>query len=64
MLVDMYNHDVNGHLKNLREEANNYRSMEGLSPKDRKQIVDTIIMQENFEKYRLIELYKAMGVNP
>jgi cation transport regulator ChaC len=64
MLVDMYNHDVNGYLKNLREEANNYRAMEGLSPKDRKQIVDSIVMQQNFEKYRLIELYKAMGVNP
>jgi hypothetical protein len=64
MLVDMYNHDVNGHLKNLREQANNYRAMEGLSPRDRKQIVDSIVMQQNFEKYRLIELYKAMGVNP
>ena len=64
MLVDMYNHDVNGYLKNLREQANNYRAMEGLSPKDRKQIVDSIVMQQNFEKYRLIELYKAMGVNP
>lgn len=64
MLVDMYNHDTQGHLKNLREQANNYRAMEGLSPKDRKQIVDTIVQQENFEKFRLIELYKAMGVNP
>jgi hypothetical protein len=64
MLVDMYNHDVNGYLKDLREQANNYRAMDGLSPKDRKQIVDSIVMQQNFEKYRLIELYKAMGVNP
>jgi hypothetical protein len=64
MLVNMYNHDTNGYLKNLREEAGKYRDMSGLSPKDRKQIVDSIIMQENFEKYRLIELYKAMGVNP
>ena len=64
MLVNMYNHDANGYLKDLREDANKYRDMPGLSPKDRKQIVDTIVMQENFEKYRLIELYKAMGVNP
>jgi hypothetical protein len=64
MLVDMYNHDANGYLRDLREQANNYRSMEGLSPKDRKQIIDSIVQQQNFEKYRLIELYKAMGVNP
>jgi len=64
MLVNMYNHDANGYLKDLREDANKYRDMPGLSPKDRKQIVDTIIQQENFEKYRLIELYKAIGVNP
>jgi len=64
MLVDMYNKDVNGYLRDLRADANKYRAMDGLSPKDRKAIVDSIVMQQNLEKYRLVQLYKAMGVEP
>ena len=64
MLVDMYNKDVNGHLRDLRAQANEFRAMPGLSPKDRKVIVDAIVMQQNLEKFRLVQLYKAMGVEP
>jgi hypothetical protein len=64
MLADMYNHDVNGHLKDLREQANKYRAMDVLSPKERKEIVDAIVLQQNFEKYRLVQLYNAFGVKP
>jgi hypothetical protein len=64
MLADMYNHDVNGHLKDLREQANKYRAMDILTPKERKEIVDAIVLQQNFEKYRLVQMYKAFGVNP
>jgi hypothetical protein len=64
MLADMYNHDVNGHLKDLREQANKYRAMDTLSPKERKEIVDAIVLQQNFEKYRLVQMYKAFGVKP
>jgi hypothetical protein len=64
MLVDMYNQDVNGYLRDLRAEANKFRAMEGLSPKDRKMIIDSIVLQQNLEKFRLVQLYKAMGVEP
>jgi hypothetical protein len=64
MLVDMYNQDVNGYLRDLRADANKYRAMDGLSPKDRKAIVDSIVMQQNLEKYRLVQLYKSMGIEP
>jgi hypothetical protein len=64
MLVDMYNKDVNGHLRDLRAQANEFRAMPGLSPKDRKVIVDSIVMQQNLEKFRLVQMYKAMGVEP
>jgi hypothetical protein len=64
MLVDMYNHDVNGTLKDLRAEANKYRAMEGISPKERKAIVDIYVKMANIEKYRLVEMYKAYGIKP
>jgi hypothetical protein len=64
MLVDMYNNDVNGTLKDLREEANRYRAMEGLTPKERNNIVKLYVKMANIEKYRLVEMYKAYGVKP
>ena len=64
MLVEMYNQDVNGHLRDLRAEANQFRAMEGLSTRDKKAIVDAIVLQQNLEKFRLVQLYKVMGVEP
>jgi len=64
MLVDMYNNDVNGTLKDLREEANRYRAMEGLTPKERNNIVKLYVKMANIEKYRLVEMYKAYGIKP
>jgi hypothetical protein len=64
MLTKMYDHDVNGRLKKLREQANKWRVMEGLDPRTRTALVKNIVLQQNFEKRRLIDLYKAYGVNP
>jgi hypothetical protein len=64
MLAKMYNHDVNGRLKDLREQANKWRSMEGLDPRTRTMLIKNIVLQQNFEKRRLIDMYKAYGVNP
>jgi Large polyvalent protein associated domain 38 len=66
MLVKMYNHDVGGYLKDLRNQANKYRAMDSdkLSLRERKEIVDSIVQRENFEKYRLVQLYNAYGVKP
>jgi hypothetical protein len=64
MLAKMYNHDVNGRLKDLREQANKWRAMEGIDARTRTALVKNIVFQENFEKRRLIELYKAYGVKP
>ena len=64
ILVDMYNHDVNGTLKDLREEANKYRAMEGLTPKERNSIVKLYVKMANIEKYRLVQMYSAFGVKP
>jgi hypothetical protein len=64
MLAKMYNHDVNGRLKDLREQANKWRAMEGLDPRTRTALVKNIVFQQNFEKRRLIEIYKAYGIKP
>ena len=64
MLAKMYNHDVNGRLKDLRAQANKWRAMEGLDPRTRTMLVKNIVFQENIEKRRLIELYRAYGVKP
>jgi hypothetical protein len=64
MLTKMYDHDVNGRLKNLREQANKWRAMEGLDPRTRTALVKNIVLQQNFEKRRLIDLYAAYGVKP
>lgn len=64
MLTKMYNHDANGRLKDLRAQANKWRAMEGLDPRTRTALVKNIVLQQNFEKRRLIDLYSAYGVEP
>jgi hypothetical protein len=64
MLTKMYNHDVNGRLKDLRAQANKWRAMEGLDTRTRTALVKNIVLQQNFEKRRLIDLYSAYGVEP
>jgi hypothetical protein len=58
-LVDMYNKGVNGDLKKARELANKYRAMPGLSPKERKELLDNIKEQQNLIKRNLISSFKA-----
>ena len=64
MLTKMYDGDANKQLKNLREEANKWRTMRGLDLKTRKDLVDNAVLQQNLLKYSLIQKYKAFGVEP
>jgi hypothetical protein len=64
MLAQMYNDDVNGHLKDLRAEANKWRTIQGLDIKTRTALVKNAVFQENLEKARLVNLYKVFGVKP
>jgi hypothetical protein len=63
-LVKEFNHIVGGELQKLRKEANDYRKMPGLSPKDRNAVVKNIIQMENVEKRFLIETFKAYDIAP
>jgi len=64
MLATMYNGDVNGHLKDLRAQANKWRTIQGLDIKTRTALVKNAVLQENLEKARLVSMYKALGVKP
>jgi hypothetical protein len=63
-LVEHYNKVINQDLKKLREEANIYRRMPGLSPKDRTEAVKNIVKFQNLVKRGIIEDFKMMGVEP
>lgn len=63
-LIDRFNKDVNGTLRDLRAEANRLRAMQGIDPKTRTDLVKNIVLQENLEKRRLINTYEALGVKP
>ena len=63
-LVQHYNKVVNQDLKKLREEANIYRRMPGLSPKDRTEAVKNVVKFQNLVKRGIIEDFKLMGVEP
>ena len=58
-IVDMYNQGVNGELKKSRELANQYRAMPGLTPKERKELLDNIKEQQNLIKRNLIRSFKV-----
>ena len=63
-LVDMYNHDRNQELRDLRHEAKQIRLNTAFDPKDRDAMIKIINMQQNLVKYRLVQIYKAYGVEP
>jgi hypothetical protein len=63
-LVEAYNKNVQGLLKDVRSQANDIRNLDGISPKDRKAILDTLVLSQNFIKRGMIETYKVYGIEP
>jgi hypothetical protein len=61
-LVDVYNKGVNGDLKKVRELANKYRVMPGLTPKERKELLDNVKEQQNLIKRHLISTFEAYDI--
>ena len=64
LIVDMYNKDINGELKQLRSEAKRIRLMQGLAPSERDALLKVITFQQNLVKHNLIEKYNAYGIKP
>jgi len=63
-LIDFYNKEVNGRLKELRQQANEVRLVQGLSPRDRTAILKSIVQEENIIKYELVQQFRAYGIKP
>jgi hypothetical protein len=63
-LVDTYNRQVNQTLRNLREQANVYRRMQGLSPKERTELVKNIVQAQNLVKRNMLDIFEAYEIKP
>jgi len=62
--VEMYDEQVNQTLRNLREQANVYRRMQGLTPKERTDIVKNIVQAQNLVKRNLINMFEVYEIKP
>ena len=63
-IVEHYNKVINQDLKRLREEANIYRRMPGLTPKERTEAVKNVVKFQNLVKRGIIQDFEMMGVEP
>ena len=64
-IVDAYNNSINGELKDLRAQANEYRSPAlGLSQKERTELLKVITLEQNVVKRSLLDNFKAYGLEP
>ena len=63
-MVDYYNEQVNGQLKELRTQAKEIRLMQGLTPKERAELLKIVTYEQNLVKYQMLETFKAYGIEP
>ena len=61
MIVKMYNQQINSRLKNLQEQANKFRMMPGLSPKDRKEILAPNKEYQNMVKRQITSTISTLN---
>jgi hypothetical protein len=58
-LVDTYNKEVNGYLRDLQTQANIYRRMPGLTAKERQEHVKSMVDVQNIVKRNILNILKA-----
>jgi hypothetical protein len=63
-LVSSYDQQVNQTLRDLREQANVYRRMQGLTPKERNELVKSTVQMQNLVKRNLLDMFEAYEVKP
>jgi hypothetical protein len=61
-IVESYNVKVNQILRDLRKEANIYRRMPGLTPKERTDIVKNYVSMQNLVKRDILNTLEAYGL--
>lgn len=62
-IVEVYNHNM-GQLNKIRQMANKYRAMPGLTPKERKEMLDNLKEQQNLIKRSLTGVFEAYDITP
>lgn len=62
-VVEVYNHNM-GQLNKIRQMANKYRAMPGLTPKERKEMLDNLKEQQNLIKRSLTGVFEAYDITP
>jgi len=63
-VVDAYNQQVNQPLRDLREQANMYRRMQELSPKERTELVKNVVQMQNLVKRNILDMFEAYDIKP
>lgn len=63
-VVDAYNQQVNQTLRDLREQANVYRRMQGLTPKERNELVKNVVQMQNLVKRNILDMFEAYDIKP
>lgn len=63
-VVDAYNQQVNQTLRDLRQEANVYRRMPGLTPKERNELVKNTVQMQNLVKRNMLDMFEAYDIKP
>jgi hypothetical protein len=62
IVSELYNKEINGDLKKIREQKNEFRRMD-ISPKERDQILRTLSMGENIIKHNLTNFLTNSGID-
>ena len=62
IVSELYNKEINGDLKKIREQKNEFRRMD-ITPKERDQILRTLSMGENIIKHNLTNFLTNSGID-
>jgi len=63
-IVYIYNKQINNRIRDLRSIRNAVQSNKNYTPKQKKEIIDQIDLEQNYIKRGMIETFRQYGVNP
>jgi hypothetical protein len=62
-IVEIYNRQI-AQLNKLRENAQQIRLNQDITPKQRDQMLKLVILEQNLMKHEMITMFKAYGLKP
>jgi hypothetical protein len=63
-IIYIYNKQINNRLRDLRSFRNAVQSNTEYTPKQKRDIIDQIDLEQNYIKRGMIETFRQYGVNP